>query len=85
MAAKGTSPLAPRSARYALHTAAWVAGLAVALLASPALTATPSAADKETSRALYVEGMQALDAHDYAGVPSVNVGSWSLAAGVGGT
>jgi hypothetical protein len=48
-----------------------------------AIAAEPSAADKETSRALFARGMAALDAHAYAGVPSVNVGSWSLAAGVG--
>lgn len=30
------------------------------------LAAEPTAGDKETSRALYAQGMQALDAHDYA-------------------
>jgi hypothetical protein len=35
------------------------------LLAVPkALGSEPSAADRETSRALYAQGMQALDAHD---------------------
>lgn len=38
----------------------------VASSASSVLAAEPSAADKETSRALYAQGMQALDAHDYA-------------------
>jgi len=42
-------------------------GIAGALYATPVRAAEPSAADKETSRALYAEGMQALDAHDYAG------------------
>jgi hypothetical protein len=50
-----------------------------------AIAAGPSAADKETSRALFAKGMAALDAHAYAAVPSVNVGSWSSAAGMGGT
>lgn len=48
------------------------------------LAGDSSAADKETPRALFAQGMSALDAHNYAGVPSVNVGSWSLAAGTGG-
>jgi hypothetical protein len=48
-----------------------------------AIAVEPSAADKERSCALFAQGTAALDAHDHAGVPSVNVGSWSLAAGVG--
>ena len=39
--------------------------LLTGLAASKAVAAEPSAADKETSRALYAQGMQALDAHDY--------------------
>jgi hypothetical protein len=64
----------------------WCAALAVLAGPAAALGAEPSASDnKETSRALLAQGVTPLDAHDYAGVPSVNVGSWSFAAGVGGT
>jgi hypothetical protein len=74
-----------KSARYAPPTAEWAAGLAVALLLSPALAPAPRAEDTATGRALNVESMQARDAHDEGGVPSVSVGSWSFAVGVGGT
>jgi hypothetical protein len=59
---------------------------AFSAIAARAVARQPSATDNdtETSRALYAEGMQALDPRAYAGVPSVNVGSWSLAASVGG-
>jgi hypothetical protein len=44
-------------------------GVVLAIIIAPAtaLAAEPSAGDKETSRALFAQGMQALDAHDYAG------------------
>jgi hypothetical protein len=55
---------------------------ALACASAPAFGGEPSAADKETGRALLGQGMASLDAHAYGGVPSANVGS--LAAGVGG-
>jgi hypothetical protein len=57
---------------------------ALACASAPAFAGEQPADDAKASRALYAQGMQALDAHNYAGVSSVNVGSWSLAAGVGG-
>jgi hypothetical protein len=52
-----------------MRVASVVGGLLVtALVASRANAAEPSAADKETSRALFAQGMAALDVDDYAGV-----------------
>jgi hypothetical protein len=47
-------------------------------LASVAAAADPSPADKETSRALYAQGIQALDAHDYAAAEKACGGAHAL-------
>ena len=49
---------------------AWLTGLVVSssvASARPSLAAEPSAADKETGRSLYAQGMSLLEAHDYTG------------------
>jgi hypothetical protein len=53
-------------------------GASLAWLAPPALAADPSAADKETSRNLYAEGMHLLDVHDYAGAERACRGAHSI-------
>ena len=53
-------------------------GLAASLLAGGALAAEPSAADKETSRGLYREGMRLLDTRDYAGAERACKGAHAL-------
>jgi hypothetical protein len=76
--ARGTPHLVPWRGRHALRKRAWAAGAGLALLGSPALAADPSAADKETGRNLYVEGMRLLDAHDYAGAERACRGAHSI-------
>jgi hypothetical protein len=51
---------------------------ALMLYSAFAFAAEPSAADRETSRALYAQGMQALDAHDYAGAERACGGARAL-------
>jgi hypothetical protein len=54
------------------------AALTLGLVSSGAFAAEPSAADKETSRALYGQGMAALDAHDYAAAERACAGVFKL-------
>ena len=56
-----------------------VAGAAAVLFAAAsAVAGEPSAADRETSRALYAQGMQSLDAHDYAAAERACGGAHAL-------
>jgi hypothetical protein len=51
----------------------------VAILSTTAaMAAETSAADRETSRALYAEGMRLLDVHDYAGAEHACGGAHAL-------
>lgn len=59
--------------RLALAVAALVASVT-----RIGMAAEPSAADKETSRDLYAEGMAALDAHDYAHAERACSGAYKL-------
>jgi hypothetical protein len=61
--------------------ARWLTGgamLACAMVASRAMASEPSAADKETSRALYAEGMTALDAADFTHAERACGGAYRL-------
>jgi hypothetical protein len=51
---------------------------AVSFAATAGRAAEPSAADKETSRGLYREGMRLFDAHDYAGAERACRGAHAL-------
>src|ERR1019366_5536380 len=67
-------------ARTSMRRAFRVLAMAFAgvLLASPALAADPSAADRETSRDLYAQGVKALAASDYAGAERACGGAFKL-------
>lgn len=54
------------------------AAVATCLAGTLALGAEPSAADKETSRDLYAQGVQALDTHDYVGAERACGGAFKL-------
>ncbi len=58
--------------------ATYAVGVAAALLGSPALAADPSAADRDTSRSLYAQGMDALDKRDYAAAERACGGAYAL-------
>jgi hypothetical protein len=60
---------------WGLRVFAFVLGVGVARTAR---AAEPSAADRETSRALYAQGMQALDAHEYASAERACGGAHAL-------
>ncbi len=64
--------------RRASTLATYAACVAVALHATPARAAEPSAADRDTSRALYAQGMEALDAHDYVSAERACGGAHAL-------
>ena len=55
-----------------------VVGLGATFAAAGALALEPSAADKETSRGLYREGMRLLDARDFAGAERACRGAHAL-------
>jgi len=69
--------LAPQRVRGPARLA-YLAAVGVALLVSPAAAADPSAADKETSRSLYAQGMQALDSHDFSAAERACGGAHAL-------
>jgi hypothetical protein len=72
-------PIARRLALRGSLGAIRVACLAAAAgVSAPVLAADPSAADKETSRGLYREGMRLFDAHDYAGAERACRGAHAL-------
>jgi hypothetical protein len=52
--------------------------LVTAVAASSAIASEPSAADRDTSRSLYAQGMAALDAHDYAAAERACGGAYAL-------
>jgi PEGA domain len=57
---------------------AWLLAPIALLSAKPSAAGEPSAADKETSRNLYAEGVRLLDAHDYAGAESACRGAHAI-------
>jgi hypothetical protein len=54
------------------------AAILTVALAGPNALAEPSPADRDTSRSLYAQGMQALDAHDYAAAERACGGAYAL-------
>ncbi len=55
-----------------------LAALLASLLPAIALGAEPSAADRDTSRALYATGMQALEVHEYPAAERACGGAYAL-------
>jgi phosphohistidine phosphatase SixA len=64
---------------HAFHVRVVGLGLVATVLhIRPVRAAEPSAADRDTSRSLYAQGMEALDKHDYASAERACGGAYAL-------